>query len=134
MELTEGQVKTIEKAAELIVQELDESFRIEDQTNMIAGAGPNDLTFGQIDPGRLMVVTHLSGYNDTSACTRIRVGYYNRHRLVWIRTVPAPLTTETVEFNGRIRLYEGMYPVVRFEGCTPDDDIYATLNGYWIEL
>jgi len=134
MEFNEGQVETIDRAAELIVQALDDSFRIEDQTNMIAGAGTNDLEFGQIDPGRSMVVTHLSGYNDVSACTRIRVGYYNRHRIVWTRTVPAPLITETVEFNGRIRLSEGMYPVVRFEGCTADDDIYATLNGYWTKL
>lgn len=123
-----------DRAAELIVETLDESFRIEDQRRTIATLGTNDLTFGQIDPGRLMVVTHLSGYNDVSACTRIRVGYYNRHRLVWIRTVPAPLITETVEFNGRIHLYEGMYPVVRFEDCTGDDDLYATLNGYWTKL
>ncbi len=134
MELNEEQVAILERAAELIVEALDESFRIEGQTNMIAGDGTNDLEFGQIDPGRLMVVTHLSGYNDTNACTRIRVGYYNRHRMVWIRTVPAPLITETVEFNGRIRLYEGMYPVVRFEDCTAGDDIYATLNGYWTFL
>lgn len=123
-----------ERAAELIVEALDESSRIEDQRRTIATLGTNDLVFGQIDPGRLMVVTHLSGYNDVSACTRIRVGYYNRHRLVWIRTVPAPLITETVEFNGRIRLYEGMYPLVRFEGCAADDDLYATLNGYWTKL
>jgi len=134
MELTEDQIKTIERAAELIVESLDESYRVEDQTNMIAGAGTNNLEFGTIDPGRLMVITHLSGYNDVSACTRIRVGYYNRHRNVWIRTIPAPLVTETVEFNGRIRLYEGMYPIVRFEGCTAGDDIYATLNGYWAKL
>lgn len=123
-----------DRAAELIVEALDESFRIDDQRRTIATLGTNDLVFGQIDPGRLMVVTHLSGYNDVSACTRIRVGYYNRHRMVWIRTVPAPLITETVEFNGRIRLYEGMYPVVRFEGCTADDDLYATLNGYWTKV
>lgn len=133
-EFTEEQVKEITKAAELIVEDLDESFRIEDQTSMVADAGTNNLPFGQIDPGRAMVMNHLSGYNDVSACTRIRLGYYNRHRNVWVRTVPAPLVTETVEFNGKIRLYEGMYPIVRFEGCTADDDLYATLNGHWIKL
>lgn len=123
-----------DSAAELILEAFSQSMRIEDQRRTIADVGTNDLTFGQVEPGRAMLITHLSGYNDISACTRIRVGYYNRHRLVWIRTVPAPLTTETVEFNGRIKLSEGMYPVVRFEGCTADDDLYATLNGYWVKL
>lgn len=123
-----------EKAAELIIRALDESMRIEDQTNLVATALTNDLVFGQIDPGRIMVITHLSGYNDTNACTRIRVGYFNNLRFCWVRTVPAPLVTETVEFNGRIYLREGMYPAVRFEGCTAGDDLYAILNGYWLKL
>lgn len=132
-EITTEQIEGIVKAAELIVEALDKSNRVEDQTKMIADVGANDLKFGQIDPERLLIVTHLSGYNDVSACTRIRLGYYDRLSLVWLRTIPAPLITETVEFNGEFRLGEGMYPVVRFEGCIAGDDLYATLNGYLLK-
>lgn len=132
-EITQEQIEEVVKATELIVEALDESKRVEDQAKMLATAGTNDLEFGQIDPERTMIVTHLSGYNDSFACTHIRLGYYDRLELVWLRIVPAPLVSETVELWGRIRLGEGMYPVVRFEGCQADDELYATLNGYWLK-
>lgn len=121
-----------ERAAELIIRTLDESMRVDDELNMVASSGTNDLKFEQIKPGRELMLQHLSGYDDTSAPTRIRVGYWNGHRLNWLNTQPAPLTTEVVGYNGSLRLREGMYPIVRFEGATSGDDLYAALNGYWI--
>jgi len=126
------QIKKIERAAELIIQELDESMRADDETNMSADDGTNDLEFKQVEAGRILVLTHLSGYDDTNAPTRIRVGYWNGHRFNWLKAVPAPIASETVEHNGRVMLREGMYPIVRIEGATAGDDLYATLNGYWI--
>lgn len=133
MELTEEQIKTIERAAELIVKSLDESMLARDGINIAAVVGTNDLVFEYVKSGRLLVLNHLSGYNDVSACTRIRVGYWNGHRFNWLRTVVAPLITETVEHNSPIYLRPGMYAIVRFEGCTAADDIYASLNGYLLK-
>ena len=123
-----------DRAAELIVRALDESMRADDEINMSATGNTDDLTFEQVKAGRLLIITHLSGYNDTSSPTKLRVGYYNGHRLNWVKTVPAPLVSETIEINGTLRLREGMYPIVRFEGATAGDDLYATLNGYWIKI
>ena len=132
-ELTEEQVKQIITAAELITQSLDESMRADDEVIADAEDGTNDLKFEQVKAGRLLVLEHLSGYDDTSAPTRIRVGYWNGHRLNWLNTQPAPIASETVGYSARVLLREGMYPIVRFEGAPADDDLYATLNGYWIK-
>ncbi len=123
----------LERAADLVIQHLDESMRADDELNMAAGTGTNDLKFKTVAPGRLLILGHLSGYDDTSSPTRIRVGYWNGHRLNWLKTQPAPILSETVEHNGRVLLREGMYPIVRFEGATSGDDIYATLNGHWLK-
>ncbi|MCK4721770.1 MAG: hypothetical protein KAT75_00630 [Dehalococcoidia bacterium] len=123
----------LERAAELTIQALDESMRADDEIQMVAAGTTDDLKFEVVKPGRLMILEHLSGYDDTSSPTRIRVGYWNGHRLNWLRTIPAPIISETVEHNGRILLREGMYPIVRFETAVAGDDLYAALNGYWIK-
>jgi len=133
VELTEEQIAKLTRAAELTVQALDDSMRADDELNKSADTGTNDLRFEQVKAGRLLVLEHLSGYDDTSSPTRLRVGYYNGHRLNWLKTQPAPILSETVEHNGRVLLREGMYPIVRFEGATSGDDLYAALNGYWIK-
>ena len=132
-ELTEEQIKAVVKAAELISQSLDESMRADDEINMDAADATNDLKFEQVKAGRLLIMEHLSGYDDTSAPTRIRVGYWNGHRHNWLNTQPAPIASETVGHSARVLLREGMYPIVRFEGPTELDDLHATLNGYWIK-
>ncbi len=133
MELNEEQVKKLVKAAELIVQTLDISLRADDEINLSADDGTNDLKFEWIKAGRVLVLEHLSGHDDTSAPTRIRVGYWNGHRLNWLKTQPAPIASETVGYSARVFLREGMYAIIRFEGTTGGDDLYATLNGYWIK-
>jgi len=133
VEQTQAHLDIMERASVLIAQELDESMRADDDVNMSAATGTNDLKFEQVKAGRKFVMTHLSGYDDTSSPTKLRVGYWNDHRLNWLKTIPAPLISETVEYNGRVYLREGMYPIVRFEGATSGDDLYATLNGYWIK-
>ena len=123
-----------EKAAELIVKALDESLRVDDEINMAASTGTNDLKFETIKAGREMVLHLLSGYDDTSSPTKVRVGYWNGHSYNWLKTQPAPLVSETVGISVGVRLREGMYPIVRFEGATSGDDLYAALNGYWIKI
>lgn len=126
--------KKIERAAELILKHLDEYLVIDDQLDMSADDGTNDLTFPRVKQGALMKMSHLSGYDDTSSPTRVRVGYYNGHRNVWLKTQSAPLISETIEHNGEVQLREGMYPIVRFEGATSGDDIYASLNAVTIKI
>jgi len=133
-ELTEEQINEVTGAAKLITKALDESMRADDEINLAASDGENDLKFEQVRAGRVLMLEVLYGADDTSAPTRIRVGYWNGHRYNWFHTQPAPLVTETVLFSGRLRLREGMYPIVRFEGATSGDDLYAALNGYWIKV
>ena len=133
-EFSEEQLNKIERAADLITRSLDESMRADDEINLAATSGTNDLKFEQVKPGRVLMLEVLYGADDTNAPTRTRVGYWNGHRYNWFLTQPAPLTTETVLFSGRVRLREGMYPIVRFEGCTLNDDLYAALNGYWVKI
>lgn len=132
-EFTEEQVKDVVKAAEFITMSLDESMRADDAINIAALVGTNDLVFLPVPDGHILMIKHLSGYNDISACTRIRVGYWNGYRFNWLETQPAPLVTETVGINATLRLREGMWAIVRFEGCTAADDLYASLNGYYIK-
>jgi len=131
-EFTEEQVKDIMEVVELHRLHFDRSFRADDSLDMDADDGTNDLVFETVKYNRVLVLEHLSGFNNISACTRIRVGYYNGHRLNWLVTQPAPLVTETVAFDGLVYLRAQMYAIVRFEGCTEHDDIFASLNGYWI--
>jgi len=133
-EFTETQIEQLTKAAELTIAALDESMRADDDINIGAIAGTNDLQFETVKPGRSLMLEYLSGYNNVGACTRIRVGYYNGHRLNWLETQPAPLISETVGISVKLRLREGMYAIVRFEGCGLGDDIYAALNGYWVKI
>lgn len=104
-------------------------IRADDEINLAAAAGNNDLAFTRVKAGKILVLTLLSGYNDTSMPSAIRVGYWNGHRHNWLKTVTYPMASETVEFNGRVYLRQGMYAVVRFEGCSSGDDLYSTLNG-----
>lgn len=132
-ELTEEQVKEIVEAARLITQELKVTIRVDDTVNIKADAGTNDLVWSQLERGRILVLEHISGYDDTSSPTRIRVGYWNGHRYNWLKTQPAPIASETVGHSGRVYLRDGMYPIVRVEGATSGDDLFAIINGYWIK-
>ena len=132
-ELNEEQIKEVVEAAKLITRALDESMRADDELQMVAVGTTDDLKFEQVKPGRTLVVEALVGEDTTSSPTRIRVGYWNGHRYNWFVTQPAPLATESVFFSGKLRLREGMYPIVRFETATEGDDLYAALNGYWIK-
>uniref|UniRef100_A0A6M3Y1N8 Uncharacterized protein n=1 Tax=viral metagenome TaxID=1070528 RepID=A0A6M3Y1N8_9ZZZZ len=123
----------LECAAQLIVEKLDESMRADDTLNLAGGGVTEDLKFEVVKPRRELILEFLAGYNETSACTIIRVGYWNGHRFNWLNSQPAPLRYETVSISGRIHLREGMYPVIRFVGGTDGDDLYAALNGYWIK-
>lgn len=132
-ELTEEQTKEVVAASELINRSLDESMRADDDLDIEATAGTNDLQFETVKPRRVLIIEHFSAYNEISACTRIRLGYFNGHRINWLETQPAPLVTETVVLTGPLRLREGMYLIARLEGCTLHDDIHAALNGYWLK-
>jgi len=129
----EERVANIDKAALLIIRELDESMRADDTLNLVHDGVLSDLAFEKIKPGRVMMLEYLVGYNATNACTYIRVGYWNGHAFNWLNTQPAPLVQETVGIGRKIHLREGMYPVIRFEGGANGDDIHAAINGYWIK-
>lgn len=132
-EFTEKQILEVLEAARQLERVLDRSMRADDTKDLEAGGTTDDLEFETVKPGRELVINHLSGYDNTSSPTRVRVGYFNGHSFNWLETQPAPLVSETVAVRGEIRLREGMYAIVRFEGATQYDDLYASLNGYWIK-
>lgn len=131
-EFTPEQIIALVEAAALQRRCLDHSMRADDEINLSADSGTNDLKFETIKSGRMLVLQHLSGYDDSNNPTRVRVGYWNGHRLNWLNAALAPGIGVPVVHNQEVRLREGMYPVVRFEGATSGDDLYATLNGYWL--
>lgn len=133
-ELSQDQIAEVVRAARLISRNLNRGLRAEGEQNVDAAAGTNDLMFDRVEQGRQLTIEHLSGRDDTNAPTRIRVGYSDGVTNHWLHTVPAPLTTESVAFNGSVTIGEGLYPIVRIEGATANDDLYAILNGYWTNL
>lgn len=133
VELTEEQIKVVVEAAKLITQALNISMRADQDKNLSASTGNNDLEFESVKSGRVMIVESLSVRDDTSSPTRIRLGYKQLGINHWLRTVPAPLATESVDLLVPMRLREGMAPIARVEGATSGDDLYANLTGYWIE-
>lgn len=131
-EWTEEEKKAALEALTLLTRALDESMRADSAINLAAASGTNDLVFEQVKPGRVLIVEYLSAWDDTSGATRIRLGYRHMATDYWVKTVPAPLTTESVNLDSPLRLREGMAPIARIEGATSGDDIYANLIGYWI--
>lgn len=132
MELTQEQLEMIVKVAGALETSLRKYLRYEEEIELIADAGDNTREWDRVKGNRILVITHMSAYDVNSACTYIRLGYWNRSRYVWSRIVPAPLVLETVEFNGELYLQEGMWPVVQWNGATANDDLYALVQGYWV--
>lgn len=132
MEFTEEQIKHIVEIATALDQSLRRYERYEDPFALIATVTLHDFVGARVGTNRILVITHMSAYDATSACTYIRLGYWNRTRDVWPKIEPAPLVLETVEFNGELYLQEGMWPRIQFNGCAAGDDIYGLIQGYWV--
>ena len=133
-EFTEEQIKQIVESAKMLDQSLRRYLRHEEPLELTADAGDNTFTYSRVVTDRILVITHMSAYNVNSACTYIRLGYWNRARNVWLKIEPAPLVLETVEFNGELILTEDMWPVIQFNGATANDDLHALVQGYWIRI
>ena len=133
-EFTEEQIRQIVKAAEGTELALQRYLRYDEEFKLTADAGANTFDGERVKVARILVITHMSAYDANSACTYIRLGYWNRSRYVWIRIVPAPLVLETVEFNGELGLQEGMWPAIRWDGAAADDDIHGLVSGYWVRV
>jgi len=133
-ELTQEQIKVIVESARMLDQAVRRYQRYEESIDLDATAGVNTATFSRVGTDRILVITHISAYNAISACTYIRLGFFNRTRNVWPRIEPAPLVLETVEFNGELTLQEDMWPVVQWDGAALHDDLHALVEGYWVRI
>uniref|UniRef100_A0A6H1ZUM3 Uncharacterized protein n=1 Tax=viral metagenome TaxID=1070528 RepID=A0A6H1ZUM3_9ZZZZ len=129
---TEVQIKELMNTARMLDQAVRRYQRYEESVELDADAGVNVYPFSRVGTDRILVITHMSAYNAISACTYIRLGFFNRTRNVWPRIEPAPLVLETVEFNGELTLQEDMWPVVQFDGATLHDDLHILVEGYWV--
>lgn len=131
-ELTQEALKGIAEAAKKLDTALTRYERHEQPFHDVATVTLHDFAGAPVKTNRILVITHMSAYNTTSACTYIRLGYWNRSRDVWVKIEPAPLVLETVDFNGELYLQEGMWPRIQFQGTTAGDDIDAMIQGYWV--
>lgn len=107
-----------------------------DQTlsNLAATSGTNRLEFPLVAPDEVWVLRAITGYDDTSVASAIRVGYHNGARDVWFESSPNPAAKLAVSFRGRLTIRQGQRVVVQFEGATSGDDLYASINGYRLKL
>lgn len=131
-EFTEDEIKTIVKAAEVglagaRVQVYEEIFK-----DIIAESGTNTKNFSRVDYKRLRVITHIAALNSVSACTFIKLCHQSGGQLAIDKVVPAPLTGETVNWEGIYIMGGGDYSQVLWLGCTSGDDLYAVVSGYEI--
>ena len=131
-EFTEEQIKQIVGPAKALDAALRRYERMEQPFTEVATVTVHNFTGAPVKVNRILVITHMSAYDLTSACTYIRLGYWNRARLIWVKIEPAPLVLETVEFNGELYLQEGMWPAIQFNGTQAGDDIYGLIQGYWV--
>lgn len=132
MEFTEEQIKEIVEAAKNLEVALRRYERYLEPFTCSADAGDNTFNGQRVEANGLLVITHMSGYDGTSAPTYARLGFWNRTKYVWRQIVPAPLVLETVEFNGALYLWEGMWPAIQFNGATASDALYGLAEGYWV--
>lgn len=133
-EFTLEQIKEIMAIARGVDESLRRYLRHEEPLELTAAAGDNTFNFSRVGTNRILVITHMSAYNVNSACTYIRLGYFNRARNVWVKIEPAPLVLETVDFNGELVLTEDMWPVIQFNTAQADDDLHAVVQGYWVKI
>lgn len=131
-EFTEEQINEIVDAMKAFDMALRRYERYEEPFEMTALVGTNTFEGQRVKSDRILVITHMSGYDATNAPTYGRLGFWNRSRFIWVRIVPAPLVLETVEFNGELYLQEGMWPVIQCNGATAGDDLFGLVEGYWV--
>lgn len=127
-----GMVEVVDRVARAIDAALRRYERYEEPFSLVADAGTNTFDGSRVKSDRILVITHMSGYDATNAPTYGRLGFWNRSRYVWAVIEPAPLVLETVEFNGELYLQEGMWPAIQCNGATAGDDLYGLIEGYWI--
>ena len=132
MELTEEQIKTLVRAAEIglagkRVQVYEEIYYKDS-----ASAGTNTKDFTRCDSGKIRVITHIAALNGTSSSTFIKLCHINGGQTGIDKVGVAPLIGETVNWDGFMILGEGNYSEVLWLGCTSGDDLYAVVSGYEI--
>lgn len=131
-EFTEEEIKTLVKAAEIglagaRVQVYEEIFK-----DIVANDGTNTKDFSRVDSRRLRVITHIAALNSVSSCTFIKLCHQSGGQLAIDKVAPAPLTGETVNWDGVYIMGGGDYSQVLWLGCTGGDDLYAVVSGYEI--
>lgn len=132
MELTEEQIKAIVEAAKKVltgdkVQVYEEIY--EDTTGTVTSRTQD---FTKVDSGKIRVITHIAAYDNTSSPTSIKFQHTNGGQTAIDKTGVAPLTGETVNWDGAFILTEGDKVSVLWAGITSGDDLYAVVSGYEI--
>jgi len=132
MELTEKQIEAIVGAAEKVltgdkVQVYEEIYK--DVDGAVTSRTKN---FEDCPAGKVRVITHVAALDNTSSPTSIKFQHTNGGQTSIDKTGIAPLTGETVNWDGAFILTEGDNVSVLWAGVTSGDDLYAVVSGYEI--
>lgn len=132
MELTEEQIKTLVRAAEIGLAGARVQVYEEIWSTTVATVGTNTKDFTRCDPDKIRVITHMAALNSVSACTFIKLRHVNGGQTATDKVGVAPLTGETINWDGFMILGESDYAKVQWLGCTDGDDLDAVVSGYEI--
>lgn len=131
-ELTEKQIEHIVRAAETILG----GARVQEYHEIMQAAPASGAThtenFSRVDSRRLRVITHIAALNATRASTFIRICHINGGQIAIDKVGIAPLTGETVNWDGFLILGEGDNTRILWLGCTQNDVLWAIVSGYEI--
>ena len=134
VELTKEQIDAILKSLEMSlggyrVIPYEEIYR-----NLAAASGTNTKDFTVVEPKRIRVITHIAALNATRSNTFIKLCHVSHGATAIDKVGVAPLTGETVNWDGFYILGGGDYAQVLWLVCSSGDDIYATIAGFEILL
>jgi len=99
-----------------------------------AAAGANVLRASAVPVGELWVVTAMFALNITSATTSTNLGFQSGATDIGFAGTGALLAGVGFSWSGHLYLVAGQKPMCSVGGCTLNDDLYFTCNGYKVGL
>jgi hypothetical protein len=94
------------------------------------GAATEEIRFDEVPDGCRWCVQHVAARDDTSAFTRLVLGYTRTGVFRAIEDTPSPAAGTYYTFHEPIYLHEGDRLVLQFVGTTSGDVLRANILGF----
>lgn len=110
-----------------------ESVVSDTKSNLDASEGANTLNSDAVPAGKIWVITHVMGFNGTSAATLTAI--YGTHDATAVECARATSLAQNVPltFSGRLYLDAGDTISMYMSGCNKGDDLYFSYSGYQMD-